>query len=283
MNYSVATSLFMKLDLLEAISNIAAAGFGEIEVWAHAPQLDSTDRGYDIDAALRALTDHGVKAKSCHAPYGVQMDLGSEDSSYRKAGIESLRMLLEPCAKLGIETLVVHPNSPPQGQTDEQAEASESRIHQSMATAGEIARPFGLKIAFENMLSAGRSQPCGAMAQLSELVDGLPDNVGLCLDTGHAFANGLDPAREVHDSGDRLIALHVHDNDGELDRHWPPGRGKIDWPPFLEALRETRFNGAWTLEVLARGDDDPKTNLEETKSVIAGWGPPAGEQTPTSG
>ncbi len=277
MNYSVATSLFMELNLIEAISNIAAAGFSEVEVMARAPQLDSTDTNYDIDAVLRTLTDRGVKAKSCHAPFGPQIDISSDDSSFRKAGIDSLRSLLEPCAKLGVETIVVHPNVAPQGQTDERAEASKSRIRQSMATAGDIARPFGLRIAFENMNSAGRSQPCGAMAQLRELADGLPDNVGLCLDTGHAFANGLDLASEVRDSGDRLIALHVHDNDGEVDRHWPPGRGKIDWPPFLEALRETRFGGAWTLEVLALGDEDPIANLEETKSAIAEWGPPVGK------
>ncbi len=276
MNYSIATSLFMKVDLPTAIEKIAEAGFAEVELWTRAPHLDATDAAYDVGAVLRTLVECGVKAKSCHAPFGPHINLGSHDESVREAGIDSLRSLLEPCAKLGVETIVVHPNVAPQRQTDEQAEASRPRIRESMAAAGEIARPFGVRLAFENMLSAGRSQPCGAMAQLLELVDGLPDNVGLCFDTGHAFANGLDLAREVRDSGDRLIALHVHDNDGELDRHWPPGRGKIDWPPFLEALRETRFEGAWTLETLARGDEDPIANLEETKEAIANWGPPPG-------
>jgi len=192
----------------------------------------------------------------------------------------SLRSLLEPCSKLGVETIVVHPNVAPQGQTDEQAEATKPLIRDSMAKAGDVARPFGFRLAFENMLSAGRSQPCGAMAQLHELVDGLADNVGLCFDTGHAFANGLDLASEVRDSGDRLIALHVHNNDGEVDRHWPPGRGKIAWTPFLEALRETRFEGAWTLETMARGDEDPIVNREKTKAAISAWGPPAGADSP---
>ena len=279
MNYSVATSLFMKDDLPTAIERIADAGFVEVELWTRAPHLDATDPQYDVRPVLRTLVERGVKATSCHAPFGPHMNLGSPDPSVRAAGIDSLRSLLEPCAKLGVETIVVHPNVAPQGQTDEQAEATKPLIRDSMAIAGDVARPFGLRLAFENMLSAGRSQPCGAMAQLFELVDGLPDNVGLCFDTGHAFANGLDLASEVRDSGDRLIALHVHNNDGELDRHWPPGRGKIDWPPFLEALRETRFEGAWTLETMARGDEDPIVNLEKTKAAIAAWGPPAGADT----
>ena len=280
MNYSVATSLFMKYDLPTAIGRIADAGFVEVELWTRAPHLDVTDPQYDVRPVLRTLVERGVKATSCHAPFGPHMNLGSPDASVRKAGIESLRSLLEPCAKLGVETIVVHPNVAPQGQTDEQAEATKPLIRESMAIAGDVARPFGLRLAFENMLSAGRSQPCGAMAQLFKLVDGLPDNVGLCFDTGHAFANGLNLASEVRDSGDRLIALHVHNNDGELDRHWPPGRGKIDWPPFLDALRETRFEGAWTLETMARGDEDPIVNLEKTKAAIAAWGSPAGADSP---
>ena len=265
--------------LNKAIAKIAAAGFREVEIWARAPQLDVADTNYDWGAVLQTLTDCGVKAKSCHAPFGPRLDLSSEDRSVTTAGLKSLGSLLEPCAKLGVETIVVHPNQAPNGQTKQQAEASKARIRQSMETAGDIARPFGLRIAFENMLSAGRSQPCGTMAQLYRLVDGLPSNVGLCLDTGHAFANGLDLADEVRAANERLIALHVHDNDGEIDRHWPPGRGAVDWLPFLETLRDTGFSGAWTLEILARGDEDPDFNLEETKLAIADWGQPAGRNT----
>ena len=275
MNYSIAASLLMKLDLLEAIAILAEAGFKETELNGRETRLDPNDPSYDVKSVLRALRENGMKAPTCHAPFGPQMDLGSEDASFRKAGLDSLRSLLEPCAMLGVETVVVHPNFAPQGQTDEAAEASKARIRESMATAVDFARPYGLRLAFENMLSVGRSQPCGSMSQLAALVAGLPGNAGLCLDTGHAFANGLNPAAEVHAAGDRLIALHVHDNDGERDRHWPPGRGGVDWPAFLDALRKTKFSGAWTLEVLAR-DEDAAAILEETKSVAEEWGPPAG-------
>ena len=271
----------MKIDLPTAIERIADAGFTEVELWARAPHLDATDPAYDVGAVLRTLVERGVKATSCHAPFGPHMNLASQDASVRKAGIDSLRSLLEPCAKLGVETIVVHPNVAPQGQTDEQAEASGPRIRESMAITGEIARPFGLRLAFENMLSAGRSQPCGAMAQLLELVDGLPDNIGLCFDTGHAFANGLDLAGEVRDSG------------RPADRAARPQQRRRARPPLAAGPRQDRLasvsggaSGGPIRRGLDTGDARPRrprpnqSNLQETKAAIAGWGVPAGADAP---
>lgn len=278
MEYGIATDLFLDRDLRPAIVAIARAGFKAVEIWGAKPHLDASDPAFDVREVLRTLRREGVRAKSIHAPYGPRLDLGNEDPEVRAAGLEGFRRLLEPFAMLGGEVMVIHPNHSWADQTAEGASASRRRSRESLARAGDFARPYGLTVAVENMIAAGAPRPGATAADLVEMIADCPDNVGICLDTGHAFLNGRDPAAEVVDAGSHLVALHVHDNDGESDRHWPPGRGRIDWPRFLQALRTAGFGGAWTLEIMARGGEDVDAVMEEIKAVAAKWGAPAGSQ-----
>ena len=74
------------------------------------------------------------------------------------------------------------------------------------------------------------------MPELLAMIKDLPtEAVGLCLDTGHAFLNDLEPSEQVRLAGDRLIAIHMQDSDGQGE-HWVPGEGRIDWEAFRAAL-----------------------------------------------
>ena len=74
------------------------------------------------------------------------------------------------------------------------------------------------------------------------------DNFKLCLDTGHELSLGLSPAEAVRLAGKDLQVLHVHDNDGNRDRHLIPGMGVADWMDFYKALNEVGFDGVFSLE-----------------------------------
>ena len=56
-------------------------------------------------------------------------------------------------------------------------------------------------------------------------------------------------------AGERLIALHLQDVDGEADCHWVPGDGVIDWAAMGQALADIGFDGAWTIEALCGKTD----------------------------
>lgn len=80
-----------------------------------------------------------------------------------------------------------------------------------------------------------------ATRPLIELVRSFSDNaVRLSLDVGHAHINerrGGPPADQwVRDAGALLAHLHLQDTDGLYDRHWPPGRGSLNWYALFEAL-----------------------------------------------
>jgi sugar phosphate isomerase/epimerase len=91
-----------------------------------------------------------------------------------------------------------------------------------------------------------------------------PGRVGVCLDLGHAHIqeNVLNAIRE---SAERLIHVHASDNHAARDDHFVPGRGSIPWDRAVDALREVRFDGAFTVELAdyTRGNDALYKNFDE--------------------
>lgn len=66
--------------------------------------------------------------------------------------------------------------------------------------------------------------------------------VRLSIDFGHTYlmqqAGGPPPDQWVRDAGDLLAHTHIQDNDGLSDRHWPAGRGNVNWYAVFNALKE---------------------------------------------
>lgn len=74
--------------------------------------------------------------------------------------------------------------------------------------------------------------------------------LGLCLDIGHLhlFSTFGTPVW-VKAMGNRLHHVHVHDNDREADRHWPIGKGTIDFDSFFDVLEQYAPQTTISLEV----------------------------------
>ena len=85
------------------------------------------------------------------------------------------------------------------------------------------------------------------LAQLCDLI-GDP-RFAICLDTGHAHCNASVPVAEwVEILGARIGHVHLHNNDGLSDRHWPLGRGTLNLVPVLRALQTRARAPAFVLE-----------------------------------
>ena len=70
------------------------------------------------------------------------------------------------------------------------------------------------------------------MQELRALVDGYPEEqLGLVIDTGHAWTMKRDPSLEIKFAGSRLQGTHLQDVDYDQpnDNHWAPTQGGLDW------------------------------------------------------
>lgn len=77
--------------------------------------------------------------------------------------------------------------------------------------------------------------------------------IGACLDTGHLIraaqlGKNLDPAAQVKVMGDRNFGLHLKDHDNKAKHDVVIGKGALDVPKLIAALREVKFAGMISIE-----------------------------------
>jgi sugar phosphate isomerase/epimerase len=75
------------------------------------------------------------------------------------------------------------------------------------------------------------------------------------MDIGHQhFFSELDAVEWVRRMQNRLLHVHLHDNDGTGDKHWSIGRGTIDFEAFFAALMRYVPQATISLEVVDKMD-----------------------------
>jgi protein FrlC len=93
------------------------------------------------------------------------------------------------------------------------------------------------------------------------------NNVKVMLDTLHVIYRNDIPADYVRVMGKDLVHVHASDKDRLL-----PGEGRVDWPGFIQALLEAKFDGFVTMEIgidsrLADPDHIARTALNFLREV----------------
>jgi len=152
---------------------------------------------------------------------------------------------------------------------------------QTLAICCEYAGQYGITITIENLpffsgkLGIGRY--CNSADDLLRLIGLVKssgyDNIGACLDTGHANLCRIDIAATVCKLGDDLKQLHINDNRGELKRnnegdvHLVPGNGDINWPEVYQALEAIAYDGPVMFEFGSRSGEPVERILSEALIV----------------
>ena len=197
--------------------------------------------GNDYLAFARRLKhiglDNGIHCNQAHAPFPTCCE---EIRAHYKRAIECT-------AEAGGKICVIHPDN--YKGPEENAEVYFELL--------PFAKDCGVKIATENMWNwddekdqAGFAA-CATPESFNAHLDAVNDDfLVACLDIGHAEMKGSDTSavEMIHALGDRLQALHIHDNDKWHDSHQIPFSMDIDFVPIVKALKEIGYKGYFTLE-----------------------------------
>ena len=260
---------FASLPLEEALKHIKDAGFAEVEILANKRHLDPRVYPHEKLPQLRNLLRNlSLCANSVHAPMdGV--DLSTSNLEDRRRAVELLVDTLEYCREIDCPIAVVHPN-----RSESLPLGVEAMKRNSIEALNEIvakAEDLGVKIALENLIEKGKRRFGSRVADLIEIIENIgSSNLGVCLDTGHT--NLLPKADvsledEMIEAGDHLWTLHIHDNDGSLDYHWPLGEGNIDWSQVVSGLKRANYKGVFMTEIQEGGDPDELARRSLQKAV----------------
>lgn len=167
---------------------------------------------------------------SVHSPIS-DTNLAALTERMREASVLEVLSLMEECINLDIDTITIHPGiyslSVPGMQ-----EKSVAAAKKSIRGLDRMVSQYGVRLCLENMPSfpmmLGRTAD-----EMAELLDGT--DMKVCFDIGHANTTGQ--IDEIIDRlGDRIIHMHVHDNDGTSDQHLTVGDGSIDFAAHLGKL-----------------------------------------------
>ncbi len=195
---------------------------------------------HEISGIFSMLKENYDLTYSVHSPIS-DTNLAALTERMREASVMEMLNLMEECINLDIDTITIHPGiyslSVPGMQ-----EKSITAAKKSIRGLDRMVSQYGVKMCLENMpvfpMMLGRTAD-----EMLELVDGT--DMKVCFDIGHANTNGQ--IEEIIDKlGDRIVHVHVHDNDGTSDQHRTIGEGNIDFKKHLSRLKG--YDGLYVIE-----------------------------------
>jgi len=231
------------------LRRIAEAGFSHVH-WCHQWNTDFAYLDCEVVAIEAWFRELGLHLTDLHGSVGPEKHWGSAREHERLAGVELVRNRVEMAARLGSDVVIMHLPSLPEDEPN--GDAHWERMWRSLDAIGPVARACGVRIAIEN----------GDFDAIEHVFARYgPDSVGLCYDAGHGnlIPDGLDRLGRVLD---RLISIHLHDNDGDGDQHKLLFSGTVDWPRLAGLIARSPYAKPVSMEsTMAKYEDLDETTF----------------------
>ena len=130
------------------------------------------------------------------------------------------------------------------------------------------AKEHAIKVAIHNHGPEDKLFP--DIDTIFEKIKAMDPLMGICLDIGHTFRCGHDPAAMLLKYKNRIYDMHVKDVDSPIAKGQTVvnGRGKMDFVSLVKALNKSGYSGVCSLEFEQKGD--PAMGLAESVGHFKG-------------
>jgi len=228
------------------LRRIAEAGFTHVH-WCHHWGDDFLYAASEIEQIRVWLDELGLGVTDVHGSADGEKCWTSPQEYERLAGVEQVANRIDMAARLGTDVVIMHAASEPDEPIGKNTRRRQ--LLKSLDALRRVAEPRGVRIAIENL--------CGPdeFDRIEELLSRYgPEYLGLCYDSGHGHftGDGLDRLDAVKD---RLISVHLHDNDRSNDTHSLPFDGTVDWERFAEIMATSSYDKWVSLEATMKNAD----------------------------
>ena len=173
---------------------------------------------------LRELGETYDFTISIHAPH-IDSTPENLNDTLRQATADSINQTLDWAPAAPAAAVVVHAGSARERYPRRVQDRARSQAVRTLRECTPHAADVGVPLCVENQREVPSkrrfSSTSEGLAALLQEIDVDSDYLGVTLDVGHAKASGVDYADFVDRLGDRIVVAHLHDNDGQSDRHDP--------------------------------------------------------------
>ena len=236
--------------LQEAISLCKNAGFLDFDYLSSW----NCDDYIKVAKQARELFDtNGCVVHQSHCPFfrykqdGIALFKQAAPSAVEIAGI------------LGAKYLVLHADEWPEKGIDYNCTLVAPKTYEIMAPIVELCAKYGVFPAFENLFDEsarkddnGRTRFSAKSEDLLELLERFgKENVGICLDTGHAYVSYKENVLDlVKCLAPYIVCTHIHDNKSSDDLHQPAFAGTLPIENVFTILKQNGYQGNLTWEMV---------------------------------
>lgn len=219
----------------------------------------------EVIEVARRLQLNAVALKSMHMPLESSREqIRNIAARVKAAGLmlygagviymkteEDVKNAFAYAASAGLDTIIGVPN------------------HNLLPLADEQVKKYNIKLAIHN--HGPGDDLYSSPHDVFKLIRDLDKRIGLCIDVGHVVRIGQNPVPMIEKYRDRLYDMHIKD----MDKDEPEGksieigRGVIDIPAIIKALRKINYQGCVAIEYEKDGHD-PVPGLAESVGFLRG-------------
>lgn len=223
-------------------------------------QTASHQQVFDRYAALREYANSvGLTVSQTHMPFHLVYH--ADQTEYNENFCRMQENCIVACEALGTPYAIFHMLQPPLERYCEKYQREGEKLNiEFFGRLMPLLEKHKVQVCIENIAGVSvlpevglEFTLCTEASTMLRVIDSFNDIFGkdrfvACVDTGHAFMMGVDPADLIRQLGHRVRSLHVADNNGKADQHLAPYQGKINWPDVMAALKEIHYQGSFSFE-----------------------------------
>lgn len=264
MKIGVLIELFKNTNIDERFSELRSMGMESCQLvcW----DRDILHDDHVVEAVNKAVEKHGVhitafwcgwEGRRVWDFYEGQLTLGLVPADYR---VERLKMLMEGsdfAKKIHVTDFATHVGYMPENPYDPKYE----EVLVACKAIVEKCKENGQNFLFET----GQETPVTLKRAIQDIEKVLgKGNVGINLDPANLLMYGkANPVDALDVFGEYVMGIHAKDGMYPTDGHslgaeMPLGKGKVNYPVFIEKLKEVGYKGDLTIEREISGEEQKK-------------------------
>jgi sugar phosphate isomerase/epimerase len=196
-----------------------------------------------LETIGRIVQSKGLEL-TLHAPF-VDMNIASPNPILRRTILRQLEKSIQYASRLDCRLLVFHPGK--RTGISEFYPGLDWRLNiEAMRHLLEVGKKHGVGLAVENL-----PEPfpflMKSVDDFKRFFNDFDGDIGLALDVGHANIRGQ-ALEFVRQFPEKIVHIHVSDNDGRFDFHRGIGYGNVDWAGVASAVKKSKYDGIIMLE-----------------------------------
>ena len=247
-------------DLHSSLLHLKNAGFKYVDISFFTQYLPgssyfTTDNEVLAEQYRRELETLELIPVQSHEPSGNSM--GGDGGRYY---FKKTPLAIDLAGKIGIPSITLHTGEPATLMSREEYIEKQAEIFKQLIPYAE---KYGTELLVENISFEVGGRHLATADDLNEVLDRIDHPLfGACWDTGHGNLNKQNLYETIITLGDKLMALHVHDNCAyfepsyrhhRIDMHTTPFAtqyASVNYDALLQGLVDIGYKGTFNFEVL---------------------------------